>query len=691
MQKLHHAIIARAPLVMNLALQSRIKSIFDFAYANSSIRVPATTCKEVGKILHAGMYAEEVEKKIPAFNYESTVLKRLNGSSTREANDVAREVNTLFEKMNKKWGFYKEEILFKPQEIGFIVGKLNDLYISDPKTDVFGDALELFRSTWAKQEGGQFFTDQRVTRLSIKMLRFDPTNGDDLVDICAGTGGFLLAAFNHIQELVQSAGGTEQKIAQLAAKSLKGLEIDSDVASLGNATITARTGEYSLAVISQANSLDASLYISKKSLIRESSHRCVATNPPFGANTPVRDETLLAHYELARVRGFAASGFRASTKLHPRSPDILFMERNVKLLKPGEGRAAIITPYQILSGPQSRYIRDWLIRNTIIEAVIDLPSETFQPHTGTKTALLLIRRRERPMLEAHHAEDTSVFMATPKWIGHDRRGKPVYKIDINGAQLDEILTDFDQVEKAYEGFLYGKDPSSIYTECFSVAASQIIADPLLRLNAQPYKPSVHSSRSTSTDSKKWKFLRLGDVVERVFYPGRFKRNYIEESDGAVPFLGGSNITELISRTDKWFHRDDPRVKSLEVRPGWILITRSGTTGIISSVPEEWDRFTMSEHVIRVVPDSQKLNPYYLLAFLRTKSCQEQIKKGVFGSVIDEISPEFIADIKVPVPRKAGVVEQISKLIEDAEIARNQAIRGFRVGVSDLESLLLRDN
>ena len=672
---------------MTLALQNRIKSIFDFAYANSSIRIPATTCREVGKILHAGMYAEEVEGRIPAFSFDPPTLKKLNGSVTPEANAVCDQVTSLFRKMNKKWGFYKEDILFKPQEVGFIAGKLNDLYISDPKQDVFGDALELFRSTWAKQEGGQFFTDQRVTRLAVKMLRFDPMQGDDLVDICAGTGGFLLAGFNRIQELVQSAGGTEQKVAQLAAKSLKGLEIDADVASLGNATITARTGEYSVNVISQANSLDVAVFRRKPSPIKESSHRCLATNPPFGAKTPVRDEGILENYELARVSGFPATGFRASTKLHPRSPDILFMERNVNLLKPGEGRAAIVTPYQILSGPQSAYIRDWLIRNSVIEAVIDLPSETFQPHTGTKTSLLLVRRRERPLLDASHADDGTVFMATPKWIGHDRRGKPVYKVNSDGKLIDEILSDFDLVEQAYEVFLQGKNPEKIYAECFTASVKAIVSDPLLKLNAQSHKPLVHDAESSGASSKKWKMVRLGDHVERVFYPGRFKRNYVEEREGAIPFLGGSNITEFISRTDKWLRNDDPRLETLAVRAGWILITRSGTTGIISSVPEEWDGFAMSEHVIRIVPDPKKLDPYYLLSYLRTKSCQEQLKKGVFGSVIDEISSEYIADIQVPVPRKPAVLEKIVQKMRDAEIARNEAIRGFNTSVSELEKLI----
>ena len=68
---------------------------------------------------------------------------------------------------------------------------------------------------------------------------------------------------------------------------------------------------------------------------------------------------------------------------------------------------------------------------------------------------------------------------------------------------------------------------------------------------------------------------------------------------------------------------------------------------------------MSEHVIRIVPDPAKLDPYYLLAFLRTEYAQEIIKRGVFGSVIDEITPDFIGEIEVPVPKSTKVLNEIT--------------------------------
>ena len=80
---------------------------------------------------------------------------------------------------------------------------------------------------------------------------------------------------------------------------------------------------------------------------------------------------------------------------------------------------------------------------------------------------------------------------------------------------------------------------------------------------------------------------LGEITKRVFCPPRFKRNYVSAGPSAVPFLGGSNITQLIAATGKYLAKDDPHLAELQVEPGWILVTRSGSTGIVSSVSMAW--------------------------------------------------------------------------------------------------------
>ncbi len=668
-----------------LELERIIRRIFDYAYTNSSIRVPAVTCKEVGKILHVGMYLEEVENTRPGFSEIHTAQE----NDSQKPNNAASTIREKFSEMNSHWDIYDDEIRFSDTDILYICNALSPVYISDPKRDVFGDALEIFRSKWAKQEGGQFFTDQRVTSLAIELLNFDPIAGDDLVDICAGTGGFLMAGLNRIRDLVEKHQGEENQILKLASSSLKGLEVDEEIRELGNSTLGARLGKYQDQLIGGANSL-INNQVEKNERVKFDSHLCAATNPPFGAKISISDQEVLQTYELAKTSNTQVRNkrYKAST-IYKRSPDILFIEQNIRLLKPGKGRVAIVIPYQILSGPQTLFVRDWIIRNCHIEVVVDLPSETFQPHTGTKTALVLLRRRESPLLDAATAENEEIFMATPRWIGHDRRGNPVYSVDPDGKSTTDILSDFPQVESAYLAWRNGNCPNEVYEVCFVTHLKDVLADDHFRINALYHKPELQTNGvlNGELDDSKWTTVKVKDVTKRIFYPGRFKRSYVDYYPDAIPFFGGANILQMIVATEKWLRHDDPRLKNLAVQSGWILITRSGTTGIVSSVPDAWDGFAMSEHVIRIEPDEEKLDPAYLLVYLKTAQCQKQLARGVFGSVIDEITPETVGEIEVPIPKDGSLFLNLTKKAKSADMAKQKSLAELYGAVDDLSSKL----
>jgi restriction endonuclease S subunit len=155
----------------------------------------------------------------------------------------------------------------------------------------------------------------------------------------------------------------------------------------------------------------------------------------------------------------------------------------------------------------------------------------------------------------------------------------------------------------------------------------------------------------------------------------------------VPFLGGANITDFIVKTAKAISLDDPRLSALQVRAGWILVTRSGTTGIVSTVPEAWDGFAISEHVIRIVPDPRKAHPGFLFALLSSDYGQEYLRRGVFGSVIDEISPEYVGQIPIPSSLDKELRFTIGDKLADAERMRTAAMKIFGESVRLIDHAL----
>ena len=667
---------------MGSIFEKNINEIFDYTYSNTSIRVPSKVGVEVGKILYTGLFREEYENRKTAFNFSNSEIDLIRNFNNEYIKKISADFKKSFTMMNKKLNLYSEKVKFDDKELVYILSFLNKIIFSNKDYDLFGDALEIFRSKWSKQEGGQFFTNQTVTSLALELIQYDPLKGDDLVDICAGTGGFLLSGFHKIWKDVNKKKITLKQITLLAKKSLKGIEIDKDVSEVGNNTLSARLGSKEHKLISCFNSLDNNLIINSKN-IKYNNHQCLATNPPFGAKIQVRDINMLKSFELSRMKGKSINSISISKKNSSKSPDILFVEQNIKLLKPGEGRLAIVMPYQLVSGPEATYLRYWILKECSLLAVIDLPGETFQPHTGTKTSLVVLKRRKKVLSNLKSNNDKSVFMSTPRWIGHDRRGNSMFERTTDGKISNKILTDFPDVEEDFKNFRNNKKikNTKISQEIDSI---EIFKDEYLRFNAMFYRQK-NQANNFKTSKNKFQIVKLEILIKKIFYPGRFKRNYVDYYKGAVPFLGGSNVTELITKTNKWIREDDPNIDQLRVREGWILVTRSGSTGIVSSVPKAWDGFAISEHVIRIIPDEKILPKEYIIAFLKSKLGQLELSKGIFGSVIEEISPKSISEINLLIPKDKKILNKIVKEIKESEKSRNLSMQSNVNAMNEIEN------
>jgi type I restriction enzyme M protein len=148
----------------------------------------------------------------------------------------------------------------------------------------------------------------------------------------------------------------------------------------------------------------------------------IVTNPPFGSRIPIDDRHILEQFELAKFE--MDGGIRSSMP-----PEQLFIERCLQLLKPG-GRLAIVLPDSILSNPGLGFIRRWILKKARLIASVDLPTVTFEPHTGTQTSVLLLQKKTREELRVEEQSgkpsDYEIFMTTPEAVGHDRRGEIHY-------------------------------------------------------------------------------------------------------------------------------------------------------------------------------------------------------------------------------------------------------------------------
>ena len=125
----------------------------------------------------------------------------------------------------------------------------------------------------------------------------------------------------------------------------------------------------------------------------------ILANPPFAGE--MKDRKMLAHYELAKP-ALKRAGEDKSPK---EERDVLFIERIIKMLRPG-GRAAIVLPQGKFNNSSLAFIREWILKKARLLAVVGLHPNTFKPHTGTKTSVLFVQKyTERQLADIARVHD----------------------------------------------------------------------------------------------------------------------------------------------------------------------------------------------------------------------------------------------------------------------------------------------
>lgn len=159
----------------------------------------------------------------------------------------------------------------------------------------------------------------------------------------------------------------------------------------------------------------------------------------------------------------------------------------------------------------------------------------------------------------------------------------------------------------------------------------------------------------------------------IFNGPRFARTYVDEPQYGVPFLGSTDILNVdltnLPLLSKKQVAANPR---LVVHAGWTLITCSGTIGRMAYARPDMTGMAGSQHFMRVVPDTDKIPPGYLYAYLSSKFGVPMIVGGTYGAIIQHIEPGHIADL--PIPRLSKSVEQRAHdLVTRAANARSEAV------------------
>ncbi len=330
----------------------------------------------------------------------------------------------------------------------------------------------IVRSTMDGREG-RYPTPINVAEMAVAMTNPDPD--DRVLDCSSGTGTFLAITAAHVfRRFVGHRGTTpeeaspalllevQQQTAAWAGDHLFGCEIDPYLAVTTRLNLLLTAGHPG-----QVFRLDARTFpdgdldgvAAARPAIPDGSMDLVLTNPWFSTSSSgiVTDESILRHYDLGKKWVRADDGNYSNTgavNTEGVPPEVLFLERALRWVKPGTGRVAILLPDGLLGNPSDEYVRWWILRHCEVLASVDLPIEPFKVTvkdyklTPALPSLLVLRRRSADDLKQPVHPDYWVFMAVVDKAGVDPRGKLLYQRAPNG---DEIIFEKDVVERVRRG------------------------------------------------------------------------------------------------------------------------------------------------------------------------------------------------------------------------------------------------
>lgn len=373
--------------------------------------------------------------------------------------EIKKRIDSLFSEVKKQYNNIfrgNEEISLSNRALAFIVSELAKYDFTRTDVDAKGVAYQELVGVNLRGDRGQYFTPRGVVKLVIEML--DPKENERLLDPACGTGGFLVATLGNMlekfrkeQNTVAGAEDTQEflnvheRLREYAASMVFGADFDPFLIRAAQMNMVlagdGRGHIYNLNSLEFPLGYMTDVPAAKKEIGFETVD-IIATNPPFGSDIPITDRHILEQYELAHNwESDGEGGFRKTQTLKSSmSPEILFIERCVKWLKPGTGRMGIVLPDGVLGNPASEYIRWWIMREAQVLASVDLPVEAFiaEANVNILTSLLFLRKKseQEKLQEAMNGvTEYPVFMAVADKVGYDRRGNKLFKRTPDGEEI----------------------------------------------------------------------------------------------------------------------------------------------------------------------------------------------------------------------------------------------------------------
>lgn len=244
-----------------------------------------------------------------------------------------------------------------------IYEQMSRLHEADTRGDVYEYLLSKISTAGVN---GQFRTPRHIIRMMVELMQ--PQADEVVCDPACGTAGFLVEVSDYLKEHRKEEVFFNQDNKEHYMKRMfHGFDMDRTMLRIG-------------AMNMMTHGVDNPFIEYRDSLSDQNPDRdkysLILANPPFKGSL----DADIVSTDLLKM---------CKTK----KTELLFLALFVKMLRVG-GRCACIVPDGVLFGSSKAHkaIREEIVENNRLEAVISMPSGVFKPYAGVSTAVLIFTK-----------------------------------------------------------------------------------------------------------------------------------------------------------------------------------------------------------------------------------------------------------------------------------------------------------
>lgn len=478
------------------SLKGLVLEMEDEVLANAGVDV----FEELFKLIFTKLYDEWASGRDP----KRTLVFKNYGDTETELYDKIQDLFDKAKEKWEGVFPDSAKIDLTPSHLAVCVASLESVKLFNSNLEVVDDAFEYLIGKSSKGEKGQYFTPRYVIDMCVRMMnpKEDESLIDTAAGSCGFPVHSMFHVWRHILESeglkashLFTSAPKPPRCEDYVRKHVFAIDFDEKTVRVGR-TLNLIAGDGQTNVL-HLNTLDyerwgertsseswldiygagwkrlRNLRVEKKS-DADFKFDVLMANPPFAGD--IKETRILAKYELARSVSKAklnnvdptdknirdgdptfpqalvappeaiykiADGTYRKLKIKHQNKvgrDILFIERNLRFLKPG-GRMAVVLPQGRFNNATDAALRDYIADRARIVAVVGLNVNVFKPHTNTKTSVLFVQKwnddpAQGPLCQ--RKDDYPIFFATMREPSKDTSGDKIYRSVRDSMDAKEV-------------------------------------------------------------------------------------------------------------------------------------------------------------------------------------------------------------------------------------------------------------